>query len=82
MHHTIQIVDFTEPIRLSNNTIDNRDGATWVGLLGQILCNVHKNERILRQIMNRNGNTTENYQSVYRTGTLQYTINYRYYPYN
>ena len=26
MHHMIQIVDFTEPIRFENNIIDNRDG--------------------------------------------------------
>ena len=34
MHHTIQIVDFTEPIRLENNTIDNRDGKLWISLDG------------------------------------------------
>ena len=32
MHHTIQLVDFTEPIRLENNTIDNRDGKLWISL--------------------------------------------------
>ena len=35
MHYTIQIVDFTEPIRLDNNTIDNRDGRLTI--LGQLL---------------------------------------------
>ena len=32
MYHTIQIVDFTEPIRLENNTIDNRDGKLCITL--------------------------------------------------
>ena len=53
MHHTIKFVDFTEPIRLENNTIDNRDGKLWTSLksvdywVGYY--NVRKKEQILRR---------------------------------
>ena len=68
MYHTIEIVDFTKSIRLENNTIDNRDGRLqislksvnyWVGYY-----NVTKKQKILRRIMNRDGNTTENSQFI------------------
>ena len=32
MHYTIEIKDFTKPIRLENNTTDNRDGNLWISL--------------------------------------------------
>ena len=32
MYHTIEIVDFTKPIRLANNTIDNRSGKLQISL--------------------------------------------------
>ena len=46
MHHTIQIVDFTKPIRLDNNTIDNRDRQKTISLKSIIFWigyfNIHK----------------------------------------
>ena len=68
MYYTIKILDFTEPIRLENNTIDNRSGRLavslksvdcWVGYY-----NITKTQRILRRIMNRDGNTVENFQFI------------------
>ena len=32
MYHTIEIVDLTKPIRLENNTIDNRSGKLKISL--------------------------------------------------
>ena len=50
MHHTIQIVDFTEPIRLENNTIDNCDRKKTISLKSAIFWigyfNIHKSLNI------------------------------------
>ena len=68
MHHTIEIVDFTKSVQLNNSQIDNRNGRLtislksvdyWVGYY-----NVRKTDRILRRVMNRDGNTTENYHFI------------------
>ena len=32
MYHTIEIVDFTKPVRLENNTIDNRSRRLTISL--------------------------------------------------
>ena len=68
MHHTIEIVDFNKPTRLENNTIDNRDGRLTISLKGVDYWvgyyNVTQKQRILRRIMNRDGNTVENSQFI------------------
>ena len=68
MYHTIQIVDFSEPIRLQNNTIDNRDGKLWISLktvnfwVGY--CNVRKKEKILRRRIGEGGDPIDNFQFI------------------
>ena len=66
MYHTIEIVDFTKPVRLENNTIDNRSGRLKISLKNVKFCvgyfNVHKRERILRQVMIRDRPPTESHQ--------------------
>ena len=50
MHHTIQIIEFTEPIRLENNTIDNRDRQKTISLKSVIFWigyfSIHKSSNI------------------------------------
>ena len=68
MYHTIEIKDFTKPVRLENNTIDNRSGRLQISLKNITFCigyfNVNKRERILRQIMIRDRPPTESHQLI------------------
>ena len=68
MYHTIEITYFTKPVRLENNTIDNRSGRLKIPLKNVNFCvgyfNVNKRERILRQIMIRDRPPTESYQFI------------------
>ena len=68
MYHTIEIVDFTKPVRLEKNTIDNRSGKLKISLKSVNLWvnynNVRKKSKIVKRKIGEGVDPIDNFQFI------------------